>query len=76
MLGVNNSVDSVWRQEKLKLEYPPEKRLTYRVALKEVTEEVETEPAIVESPKRLLSPTLELKVGSETKEQNLEAPKR
>ena len=31
VLGVNNAVDSVWRQEELKENFPPEKRLTYRV---------------------------------------------
>jgi type I restriction enzyme R subunit len=31
VLGVNNAVASVWRQEELKREFPPEKRLAYRV---------------------------------------------
>ena len=31
VLGVNNAVASVWRQEELKREFPPEKRLTYQV---------------------------------------------
>jgi type I restriction enzyme R subunit len=31
VLGVNNAVDSVRNQEELKLEFPPEKRLAYRV---------------------------------------------
>src|SRR6266436_3889891 len=31
VLGVNNAVASVRRQEELKLQFPPEKRLTYRV---------------------------------------------
>ncbi len=31
VLGVNNAVASVWRQEKLKQEYPVEKRLAYRI---------------------------------------------
>ena len=31
VLGVNNAVASVWRQEELKRQFPPEKRLTYRV---------------------------------------------
>ena len=31
VLGVNRAVDSVARQEELKLEFPPEKRLTHRV---------------------------------------------
>src|SRR5581483_7852823 len=31
VLGVNNAVASVLRQEELKREFPPEKRLTYRV---------------------------------------------
>ena len=31
VLGVNNAVASVWRQEELKREFPPDKRLAYRV---------------------------------------------
>jgi type I restriction enzyme R subunit len=31
VLGVNNAVNSVWHQEELKKEFPPEKRLAYRV---------------------------------------------
>jgi type I restriction enzyme R subunit len=31
VLGVNNAVSSVWHQEELKKEFPPEKRLAYRV---------------------------------------------
>ncbi len=31
VLGVNNAVNSVWRQEELRASFPPEKRLTYRV---------------------------------------------
>jgi type I restriction enzyme, R subunit len=31
VLGVNNAVASVWKQEELKREFPPEKRLAYRV---------------------------------------------
>jgi len=31
VLGVNKAVASVWRQEELKREFPPEKRLAYRV---------------------------------------------
>jgi len=31
VLGVNNAVASVWRQEDLKREFPPDKRLAYRV---------------------------------------------
>jgi len=31
VLGVNNAIASVWRQERLKQEFPPEKRLAYRV---------------------------------------------
>jgi type I restriction enzyme, R subunit len=31
VLGVNNAVESVQKQEELKLEFPPEKRLAYRV---------------------------------------------
>jgi type I restriction enzyme R subunit len=31
VLGVNNAVGSVWRQEELKKEFPPEERLAYRV---------------------------------------------
>ena len=31
VLGVNNAVASVWRQEELKLEFPPDRRLKYRV---------------------------------------------
>jgi len=31
VLGVNNAVAAVWRQEELKREFPPEKRLAYRV---------------------------------------------
>jgi type I restriction enzyme R subunit len=31
VLGVNAAVDSVWRQEELKKQFPPEKRLAYRV---------------------------------------------
>jgi type I restriction enzyme R subunit len=31
VLGVNNAVASVWRQEELKRQFPPEKRLAYRV---------------------------------------------
>ncbi len=31
VLGVNKAVTSVWRQEELKREFPPEKRLAYRV---------------------------------------------
>lgn len=31
VLGVNNAVASVWRQEELKLQFPPDKRLAYRV---------------------------------------------
>ena len=31
VLGVNNAVASVWRQEELKREFPPERRLAYRV---------------------------------------------
>lgn len=31
VLGVNNAVESVRKQEELKLEFPPEKRLAYRV---------------------------------------------
>ena len=31
VLWVNNVLNSVWRQEQLKAEFPPEKRLTYRV---------------------------------------------
>lgn len=31
VLGVNNAVDSVKKQEELKLEFPPDKRLAYRV---------------------------------------------
>jgi type I restriction enzyme R subunit len=31
VLGVNNAVASVWQQEELKKQFPPEKRLAYRV---------------------------------------------
>jgi type I restriction enzyme R subunit len=31
VLGVNNAVGSVWHQEELKKEFPPGKRLAYRV---------------------------------------------
>ncbi len=31
VLGVNKAVASVWRQEELRRQFPPEKRLTYRV---------------------------------------------
>lgn len=31
VLGVNNAVESVLKQEELKLEFPPEKRLAYRI---------------------------------------------
>ena len=31
VLGVNNAVASVWRQEELKKQFPPEKRLSYHV---------------------------------------------
>ena len=38
VLGVNNALESVWRQEELKREFPIDKRLTYRVVMKEVLE--------------------------------------
>jgi type I restriction enzyme R subunit len=31
VLGVNNAVDAVWRQEELKRRFPPDRRLAYRV---------------------------------------------
>ena len=43
VLGVNNAVASVLRQEELKSEFPPEKRLTWRVVELEIEEFTDTE---------------------------------
>src|SRR4051812_33948920 len=40
VLGVNNAVASVFRQEKLLHQFPPEKRVTYRTALVELPQRV------------------------------------
>ncbi|MBI4322556.1 MAG: type I restriction endonuclease subunit R [Chloroflexi bacterium] len=46
VLGVNNAVDSVLRQEELKREFPPGRRISYRPVVLEQMPEPETELAL------------------------------
>lgn len=50
VLGVNRAVAGVVRQEELKRQFPPEKRLTYRVAEAETDDEIAREPSPAPNP--------------------------
>lgn len=50
VLGVNNAVSAVERQEELKREFPPEKRIAYRVVERPPEEAVDSDmPAVVQT---------------------------
>lgn len=58
VLGVNNAVASVQRQEELKREFPPERRLTYRVVELPIAEATDADQAALLGPQA--PPTLQL----------------
>jgi type I restriction enzyme R subunit len=60
VLGVNNAVESVQTQEDLKRQFPPEKRLTHRVALIEPREVPETAVGTLEDAPKKLSKAIDL----------------
>ena len=66
VLGVNAAVESVRRQEELKKQFPPDKRLILRKAV------VESLPRVAESPRETYSTSLTDAVEAKEQEQSLQ----